>query len=443
MTSLDQSHRWQEFRRQEQQGLPGPRLRPASAAPRAPANAAKVSPSVLIHGINYAPELLGVGRFTGDLAFHLAAEGHQVDVVTAIPHYPGWWVREPYRAGRYFREMMNGVNVIRCPLLLHRSGRGLWRLLMPLSFAIAAAPVVIWQAWRKRPDVLLCVEPTLLSAPALLLAARLAGARPMLYVQDLEVDAAFAVGHLRNGLVKRAAGAVERFLLRRFDSVITISRRMRDRLVDKGVAPERLRVVRNWTDLSKIKPQPEPNSFRSELGLGDFDFVVLYAGSIGPKQGLHVVLEAAARLAKESRFQFVIAGDGPLKAELVNRYAGLPNVRWLPLQPDERFCELLNLANLHVLPQARAAADLVLPSKLGAMLASGRPVLVQTEAGTELHDLVRGLAIVAPPDDVDALVEGISAGATSSPDIEKSRALAKLFARDKNCGAPRHPVRGS
>src|SRR5262249_38670267 len=163
-----------------------------------------------------------------------------------------------------------------------------------------------------------------------------------------------------------------------------------------------------WTDLTKIKPQAGPNSFRSELGFRDTDFVVLYAGSIGPKQGLHIVLDAAARLAHERQFQFVIAGDGPLKAELIDRYGALPNVHWLALQPDERFCELLNLANLHILPQARAAADLVLPSKLGALLASGRPVLVQADEGTELHDLVQGTAILTPPEDVDALVEGIN-----------------------------------
>jgi colanic acid biosynthesis glycosyl transferase WcaI len=442
LISADRLHRWQVLRRQEQMGTAAPvRERPRVAAP--PRRAREDAPSILIHGINYAPELLGVGRFTGDLAVHLAACGHQVEVITAVPHYPGWRVRNPYRAGRYYREVTDDVNVVRCPLMLHTSGRGLWRLLMPLSFAMAAAPIVLWRAWRKRPDVLLCIEPTLLSAPAALLAAKLVGARALLYVQDLEVDAAFAVGHLRNGLFKRAAALAEKFLLRRFDGLITISHRMRDRLAEKGMAPERLQVVRNWTDLSKIKPLQAPNPFRQELGLGDGDFAVVYAGSIGPKQALHVVLEAARKLADQSRFHFVIAGDGPLKAELTRRYAGLRNVHWLPLQPDERFCELLNVANLHILPQARAAADLVLPSKLGAMLASGRSVLVQAEEGTELDDLVRGVAVSVPPGDVDALVDGITAASQAVPDLEKGRALAALFSRDRNLAAVREIIFGA
>src|SRR3954454_14049828 len=93
---------------------------------------------ILIHGMNYAPEPLGVGRYTGELAEFLAAQGENVEVITSLPHYPGWKVSAPYRPWRYVVETRNGVRIIRCPLLLHPSGRGIWRLLAPLSFAITA-----------------------------------------------------------------------------------------------------------------------------------------------------------------------------------------------------------------------------------------------------------------------------------------------------------------
>jgi len=201
-----------------------------------------------------------------------------------------------------------------------------------------------------------------LSRPPVFL-AKFTGARTILHVQDLEIDAAFAVGHLEGDRLKSFVLRLESWLLRRFSSVITLSGQMRERLIAKGVAANRIGLVRNWVDLTKIKPLAEPNGFRAELGLSGADFAVLYAGNIGAKQALGVVLDAARQLAGVAQVHFVIAGDGPEKQHLMQSYADLPNVHFLPLQPEERLCELLNLANLHVLPQSRGAADLVLPSE--------------------------------------------------------------------------------
>jgi colanic acid biosynthesis glycosyl transferase WcaI len=302
---------------------------------------------------------------------------------------------------------------------------------MPLSFALVAAAIVLWRGLRTRPDAVLCVEPTLFCAPAALLAARCVGARAILHVQDLELDAAVAVGHLRDGGWIGLARRIERFLLRRFDAVVTISSKMAERLALKGVAAHRLHVVRNWVDLDKIKPMSAANNFRRQLALADTDFVVLYAGNLGPKQDLPILIEAA-KLTPREQIHFVIAGAGSSRQQLMDASAGMPNVHWLPLQPEERLNELLNLASLHIVPQQRGAPDLVLPSKLGSSLASGRPVLVQAEPGTELHSLLEGAAILVPPGDVGALVEAIRRAARHTPDIEPGLAMAKHFAREPN-----------
>lgn len=389
------------------------------------------STKILIHGINYAPELIGVGRYTRDLAEYLATQGHSVEVITAPPHYPGWWVRPPYSAHTYSQEKLNGVTVRRCPLFLHRSGKGIWRLLIPFSFALAAAPLVFWRIVRSRPDVVLCIEPTLFSAPAAALAAKIVGARRVLHVHDLEVDAAFAVGHLRGGFFKRTALVVERMILHRFKRIVTISDRMRDHLLEKRLLADRVMVIRNWVDLSRIRPVTGPNSFRNEMGLSESDFIVLYAGQIGAKQSLHIVFEAAEQLAAVNGVHFVIAGDGPLKARFVDRYGNMPNVHFLPLQPEERLCDLLNVANLHILPQDGAAADLVLPSKLGGMLASRRPILIQAEEGTELYQLLKGVVKIVPPGDVESLVGGIIDARTGDHDLSGYDKAAAHFARDQ------------
>jgi colanic acid biosynthesis glycosyl transferase WcaI len=366
--------------------------------------------SILVHAINFAPELIGCGKYTSELVQYLAHRGHLVEVVTAPPHYPGWTVGHSYNAFAYTCETFGSVKIKRCPIIVKKNGGGLWRLLAPLSFAAAAAPVIVWRILSSRPDVFLCVEPTLFAAPIGASIAKLIGIRCVLHVQDLEVDAAFDVGYVKGSAVRKIAMTFERLVLKRFDRVITISNRMRKRLVSKRVDPARITVIRNWIDTSTIRPMPSsaPNSFRKELGFTDSEFIVLYAGHIGVKQALDVLLAAARDLKDREDIQFVIAGDGPIKVKLKEDSADLPNVSFLPLQPLTRLNELLALADLHVLPQHKAAADLVLPSKLGGMLASGRPIVVTTDPGTELHDILEGVALVTPAGDYRALSLAIS-----------------------------------
>ncbi len=370
---------------------------------------------IFIHGMNYAPEPIGVGRYTGELAEFLASQGEAVEVVTSLPHYPGWKINAPYRPWRYAVETRKGVRIIRCPLLLHPSGRGIWRLLAPLTFAIAAAPIVIWRILRSRPDVVICIQPTLLSAPAAVVAAKIVGARRILHVQDLEIDAAFDVGHLSANWLRQTATTFERFMLRRFKRIITISNRMAEKLATKGVSSSSISIVRNWVNTSKIKPMPGPNQFRKLLGLTQNDFVVLYSGHIGRKQAVDKLLASAIECHDLPSIHFVICGDGPEKQSLIDKYGTLPNVHFLPIQPEDRLCELLNFADLHALPQDRNAADLVLPSKLGGMLASGRPILVTADPGTELYELLGGIATIVPPGDVRVLSNAIKSICITPP----------------------------
>lgn len=361
---------------------------------------------VFIYGLNFAPELTGVGRYTGEIAAYLSKQGANVEVVTAVPHYPGWAVAGSYR-NRYSRETGPGMRITRCPLLLKREMHGIWRLLAPLSFALTSGPIALWRILKFRPDAVLCVEPTLFSAPVAALAAKIVGAKTILHVQDLEVDAAFATGHLRSGFARKFFYGIERLILRGFDSVVTISDRMRDRLKAKGVSPGRLAIVRNWVDLDRIKPLLGPSLYRRELGLADDAFVALYAGNIGPKQALPAVLDTAERLASDRDVVFVIAGEGPAKRRLLEQYGHLPNVRFIPVQPEERFCDLLNLADVHLLPQDGAAEDFVFPSKLGAMLASGKPCIVTATPGSELFEFLGDGALVVPPGDSRAVGDAI------------------------------------
>jgi glycosyl transferase family 4 len=121
----------------------------------------------------YAPEITGVGRYTGEIAEHLSARGASVTVITSPRHYPEWRVHKPFKNHRYTVEHRNRVKVVRCPLLLRENIRGVWRLIAPFSFALMSAPAAIWQAILMGPNIVICVEPTLFVAPVAILLAKL------------------------------------------------------------------------------------------------------------------------------------------------------------------------------------------------------------------------------------------------------------------------------
>jgi colanic acid biosynthesis glycosyl transferase WcaI len=366
---------------------------------------------ILIVGLNYAPELTGVGKYTAEMAEALAAEGHDVRVVSGPPYYPQWKIAEGFSALRYRREVREGVRVMRVPLWVPAKPSGVSRMLHLASFALSSLPVLAAQvAWRA--DVVMSIAPSLMSAPGAWLVARLCGAKAWLHIQDYEVDAAFDLGLIKGRRSRRFALAIERMLLKRFDVVSSLSSKMVERAVAKGVEPLKTFCLPNWVDTHAIVPLAHANHYRRLLALEGGTVaptVVLYAGNMGAKQGLEIVVAAAVELVRRTDISFVFCGNGPMREQLEARCAGSPNCRFIPLQPAHQLNQLLNLADIHVLPQRGGAADLVMPSKLGGMLASGRAIVAMACAGTELYDVVAPRGVVVPPENVGALVQAIEA----------------------------------
>jgi colanic acid biosynthesis glycosyl transferase WcaI len=362
---------------------------------------------ILIYSTNFAPEPTGIGKYSGEMAAWLVAHGHDVRVVCAPPYYPQWQIEENYRGSGYRREQWQGVDVWRAPIWVPKSPSGLTRVLHLLTFAFTSFPLMLRQVFWG-PDLVVTVAPAFVCAPAAWLTARLCGAQAWLHMQDFEVDIAFRMNLLRGSLLQRAVLRMERLVLRRFDVVSSISGRMAERLLVKGVERKRIRYFPNWVDLAHIKTTCASEGYRRRLGIAPDAVVALFSGTLGGKQGLLVIPEAARLLASRDDVVFVICGDGIMKSKLEAASVGLPNIRLLPLQPFERLGELLCMADIHLLPQSAGAADLVLPSKLSGMLASGRPVIATCLAGTELHGVVSQCGLVVPPKDSAALANAVS-----------------------------------
>jgi putative colanic acid biosynthesis glycosyltransferase WcaI len=401
---------------------------------------------ILIHGLNFAPELVGVGKYTGEMAEWLAGRGHEVRAVTAPPFNPAWKVAPGFSPWRYSREVClrdrpslenlpeldaaGGLTVLRCPLWVPQRPSAAKRILHLASFALASALVMLRQvSWK--PEVVLVIEPTLFCLPAALIAGRFCQAKTWLHVQDFEADAGFELGLLQSTALRSAIQWVEKKSMTAFDRVSTISEKMLGKLVGKGVERSACCLFPNWVDTAAIFPLPEPSPLRAELGISRHEVVALYAGTMGRKQGLEVLAEAACRLERREGLRFVFCGEGPGKPALAESTARLPNVQWIPLQPFDRLNHLLNLADLHLLPQKADAADLVMPSKLTGMLASGRPVVATSRAGTQLAEVVEGRGIVVAPEDAQALARGIEQLAGDRALRENLGARAREYAQSE------------
>jgi colanic acid biosynthesis glycosyl transferase WcaI len=376
---------------------------------------------ILISASNFTPDLIGAGKFTGEMAEWLAARGHDVRAVVGAPFYPHWKIAPGYSGARYKRERVHGVDVLRCPIYVPSKQTGIRRLLQHATLAATQTPPLLSWALAWKPDLVWTVMPSFAGLPGALLAAKLARAPALLHVQDWEVDAAFELGLFKAPLLKRLLLQLERRLVSAFTAVSIISPRMQELLKTKAARSQSF-LFPNWVDTEIIHPLEGPSPLRAEFGIADDAFVALYSGNLGEKQGVDDLIAVARLLTSHPRFVMMIGGDGAGRARLASLAAGYSNVLFVPIQPQDRFNAFLAIADVHLMPQKPMVADLVMPSKLSAMLASGRPVVVGAMEGTQLADEVAGAGIVVPPGDPERMAEAIIA-LMDSP--ERSRILGQ------------------
>lgn len=361
-----------------------------------------------IVSINYAPERTGIGVYTAGMAEFLAARGHEVVVHSGFTYYPEWEKPPADRGRLYRREKVKGVDLRRSYLYVPRRPTALKRIIHEFSF-VATASIAYLLA--PRADRTVIILPPLALGSAIALIAKLKGSPTILHVQDLQPDAAVELGMLKPGLLTRILYALERLNYRLVDKVSTISEGMRRKILGKGVPLEKTILFRNWANDDTVRPGDRMTPLRAEWGLAQGDFVVLYSGNLGRKQGLDSLLEAASLLRDRPDVKIVIVGNGAEQPELVEkaRTMSLANVMFHPLQPIERLSELLATADVSVIPQKRAVTDIVLPSKLCNILASERPVVAAAPPTSDLAMILRdgNCGILVEPEDGRQMAEAI------------------------------------
>lgn len=370
---------------------------------------------ILVYSQNFAPELTGTGKYAGEMAIWLAENGCDVRVITSMPYYPSWKIPEPYSRRIFFREDLNGVDIWRSTLYVPKTLSLFKRLLHLLSFTVTSVPNLLSQIfWR--PQVIFVVEPSLFCAPGALLIGFLSRSKTWLHVQDFEIDAMLGLKISKAAWVSPIAIRLEAWLMNGFDRVSTISLKMLEKLSLKGVSAAKTVYFPNWADIKQPSNSAVSNdgnkssgeySFRADWGVGESDYILLYSGNMGEKQGLETLVNVARLLVDQGNIKFVLCGEGVTLPRLKKLGGDLKNIIWLPLQPKERLSDLLRSADIHLLPQKSGIDDLVLPSKLIGMMSSGRPIVACANDGTELANIVKNCGLVVPPENADTLYVAI------------------------------------
>jgi colanic acid biosynthesis glycosyl transferase WcaI len=383
---------------------------------------------ILLFNEYYPPDTSATAKMAAQVAEALARR-HQVTVLAGRPSYDP---TEFYPYAFLRRDTLNNVTIERVGSTAyprHQMNRRVSNYLSYLALAVPRALVI-------RPDVILAMtDPPVAGIAGAFIARRLG--RPFVYnIRDLYPEMAVGGDIVRPGKWIERWEKMHRRALKQAARVIVLGDDMRHRILSKGVAPERVVVVRDGASFLVSMPDANDSATRKiieEIRCG-FSFVVLHAGNLG-FYGAWGALLKAAEILRDENIGFVFVGAGANRASLEASAANLPNVRFLPFRPAEQVPHVMLAGDLHVVTVRRGLEGVVVPSKLYSILAAGRPVLAVAAAESDAARIAAefGCGVVADPDDPAAIAAAIRElrdnGARLAHMAERARATAEKYAR--------------
>jgi colanic acid biosynthesis glycosyl transferase WcaI len=362
---------------------------------------------ILLISAFFPPEVGSAAHLFYDLGQALRAQGHEVIVLTGLPRYHVLDNPERYRHHPIVWETYHGLRVLRVfnldvpwniPVL-----RGLDQFVSAVFAAVAGTCLPSF-------DGAIVYSPPLPLALAALGLCRIRRRPLIVNIQDLFPQSAIDLGVLRNPLLIRIFKGLESFLYRGGDLITVHSTGNRQHVFNMGGNSHKVTVIPNWIDIEAITPSSRQNKLRSDLGLNDH-FIVSFAGIMGYSQDLETIMQCAHRLKAYKNIAFLLVGDGVEQPTLLKmaKDNDLDNVYFLPMQPKEKYPEVLNASDLCLVTLRKEVLTPVVPSKILSIMAAGRPVLaslpLEGDAPRLISEAKAGICI--PPGDPEAMAETI------------------------------------
>jgi colanic acid biosynthesis glycosyl transferase WcaI len=363
---------------------------------------------VIIWGINYAPEITGIAPHNVGLCEFLRSREDDVEMLTTFAYYPAWRKRAEDRGKLFRTDEINGVPVHRCWHFVPSRVSAWKRIVHEGTFVLSST---IRGLFLKRPDVYVIASPPLLLGAAAWLLGAIKGAPFVFHVQDLQPDAAVGLGMLRPSLLTWALYGLERFAYKRAARVSGISHEIVEAFQRKGVPDNKIILFPNTVVVPDAIELPAKGAFRAANGFKSDEFLAVYAGNIGVKQGLNILLDAAAILRREPSIRIILCGDGAersaLEESVVERQ--LNNVTMFPLKFGREYQELLVDADISLITQQSGSGNAFFPSKLLVTLAHFSPVLTVADEGSALARAIKegGFGLNVPPGNAQAIADAL------------------------------------
>jgi len=338
---------------------------------------------------NYWPEPTGIAIYTTDLAESLQAKGHQVSVITSLPHYPWWRVPSEFAHLGEGAGTQNGVSVMRVKHLVPPKMNALLRMRFETSLWWNLRRVSKTMLGNDYDMVIACI-PTVAAGIVGKKIARSLGIPFGLIVQDLSGTGAKQSGLSGGAVISKIAHAVEGKALHGADSLVVVSPAMRDVVVSLGVPESRITQITNYS--ARAISNVDITSARSKFGWLPDDFVVIHTGNMGAKQDLENVVWAANSLKSFPKIKIFLVGHGNQESNLRALCMGKSNISVMPAVTDADYSALLSAADLLLVNERSTQMEMSLPSKLTSYLYSERPVVAAVPRGGATWKFLDGIA---------------------------------------------------
>lgn len=317
-----------------------------------------------------------------DIAFELSKLGHEITVLTAIPDYPKGKFYEGYSLFKRRREVVNGVNIIRLPIIPRGKGGAIRLVLNYVSYYICLSIFTFFHSFRNKYDRIFVH----LTSPFFIgLCAKKLSKRqniPLLFwVLDLWPESLISAGGISNPFIIKPQVRMVQKVYNQCSKILISSKGFEKSICEKGNYKNKLLYFPNWAedvkgesptdfDINKIEP------FASKT---EDDFILLFAGNIGEAQNLNAVLEAAKLLKKEKRIKFVFVGDGRRK-ETLEQFARENDLHdtvfFLGRYPITTMPVFMNASDVLMFSlKDELCFNLTVPAKVQFYMSQGKPVL--------------------------------------------------------------------
>ena len=355
----------------------------------------------------FPPELNGGATRASELAKLWTMAGHQVTILTGFPNHPNGVILEGYRGKWFMEESVDGYQVRRNVIYATPNKGSFKRILNHISLTVSS---VLGSLFKERPDVIIASSPPLFLGISGYLLSRLKRAPYIFEVRDIWPQQAVDLGMLRNHYVIKAMEALEFFLYKRAAKVVGVAQSTKVELTQRGLAPEKIEIIFNGTDLEKFSPGQADSALKEQLGLQD-KFVVSYIGTIGLSQGLAVLVEAAQALERVCpNIHFLVVGDGAQRDMLVAMRdgMGLQNITFLTPQPRALVPDLYRLSDITVVALRNVPLfKSTIPSKIFEIMSCGTPMILAVEGEAQRIVEEAGGGICIAPENAAAMTEAI------------------------------------